>query len=259
MKINFYKLLILPILLCNLISCAPSNQESNNIKIDNNTKLNYYLYNQLYKFYDYEIKEVYHIKENCEVAKIYSPNARDYSVEIINGIKFYRGLNYVFVVNNNNNAIYSLTDAYTNLIISNEELIKFNQVINYNEFYDEDKFKNAVPISNIVLEEKSYDIRYYPLSQEFYTIYVYIDINFSKHIFTEKEFNYEGLDWIDFNTAWAHEYFIDGTYKNYSSMFLTNPKYVLYFKDLESRRKAIDYIIDNKPYYIKMINDPSMS
>lgn len=251
MKHNIHKLLILPLILCSLFSCSSSKNEENSIKVDNNTKLDYYIYNDLYKFYDYEIKEIYHINDSCEVAKIYSFKQRNCSKEIINGIEIFRDDYYVFVVNKNN-TIYSLTDAYTNLIISNDDLNKLNEVINYSEFYNEDKFKNATTISNIILEEKKYDVRYYTISER-YSLNVEIDINFSKHIFTKDDFSFLPIDSLYFNTAWAHEKFLDGTYKD--DMYLSHPKYEIYFLDLESRTKAIDYIIDNKPYFIKSISD----
>lgn len=255
MKCNMRKLLIVPLILCNLFSCSSSNSDKNLIIVDKNTNLNYYIYNDLYKFYDYEIKEIYHINDNCEVAKINSHKLRNCSKEIINGIEIYRDDYYVFVVNKNN-IIYSLTDAYTNLIISNDDLINLNKVLNYNDFYDKEKFKNATTINNIILEEKNYDVRYYPGTYT-YVLEIDIDINFCKHIFTEEDFNFISFDNIYYRNAWAHEKFLNGTYIYESS--LTHPRYEMRFSDLESRTKAIDYLIDNKPYFIKNVSDSNPS
>jgi hypothetical protein len=249
---------LLPWLVLPSVSCGNDSDSSKSITsivVDMNTNLNYNTSNNLYDSTNYQIKVIYHLSDKCEVAKIYSNRNASYSIEKINGINIYSDSNYVFVANYQD-SIYSITDAYLNVIISNDELNLLNEIIDYSDFYDENKFYNASVISDIVLEEKAYKARYYAFPEDYYLL-ILIDINFRKHIFTDDDFNFLSYTKLDYIDAPNHDKFIDGTYVN--ADFMKHPRYNLWFNSLDDRTKAIDYLLENKPYFIQGVYGSSTS
>jgi hypothetical protein len=198
---------------------------------------------------DVEIIKTYYLSSKYAIVNLYSEKGIEKSYRKETFINYSFNYDYhqqTFIIQNNK--LYTLKDAFTNLIINYQDLCSLieNMYINYENLngntyqeigdqtiYEMTKFDNW--------QHFTYDYEFYKPEEFVSQIEVYIDNNFRKHVFTIDDFKNAGFDltslkWL---TEKINDMFLDGSY--IYSDFAPCQKYLLSV-NTTNQKEVIDIV-----------------
>ena len=198
---------------------------------------------------DVEIIKTYNLSSSYGVVNIYSEEGIEKSFRKETFIKYSFNYGYheqTFIIKDNE--IYTLKEAFTNLIISYGDLctlidnmyINFDSITSHN--YSEIGEETIYELSKFdSWEHFDYDYEFYKPEEFVSKIEVYIDNNFRKHVFTLEDFKNAGfnLTSIEWLTENINSMFLDGSY--IYTDFAPHQKYLLTVNTTD-QKEVIDIV-----------------